>query len=852
MKRENMQGTIPPPLPRGSMKMRLRDLFGQARVLPALLRSGSVVGSLALAALLSSPCAAAREYRISVDGQPVRFDGIGPVQVSGRVLVPLRGVLERIGATVEWSASSKTVAAQRGPVRLDLPVGQRSAVVNGRSVTLDVPAMIMRGTVMVPLRFVSEALGVSVRESGGQIQISTGATRVLPSPQKTTVADRPRVSPPAGVTTAPPVLAPAVETRQPSKAPAPQPTPTGDGVVSSQTVAGTVDAVNTEGSPQTITILSDDRSVEYALAAGAVVLSRAGNRSQESSLKEVYPGDRVLGKRDAVSGRITILVVQYDQVEGDVRSVDTDLLSLTEGEPVMLTGSTPVVLPDGTRGTSEDLRVGDYVRVRMRPDTRIATVITVTRAATPAAEAPQPQTAAALAPTTEETPPAVTEAEAPTRVTTPGATTVEGTTAAEPATPVAEKDESPTVETPPAAEAAAVEPKLTVTSFTHDARASLRAGSVLTVTLEGDEGATATFSVGDLGQDLAMQEMAPGKYVGTFSIPEGVNSRFSVFGKLTREGKESPLVQAGVPVVIDSVPPVVSDVEPAREALVEDPQPMIYVVFEDAEGSGVVPEQVKLIVAGEDVTTQATRTPRFITYRPILPFANGPVTARVLLSDRAGNTAETEWQFTINAPEVPITSVAHNATRPVSLGQSFTVTMAGKPRGTATFSIGTMKAGIPMTETTPGIYQGRYTAEKGDVAFAARIIAQLVTETGEQFTRECSEPITILTVAPRAPSITSPSEDEVVEGPVTVHGKAQPGVTVRVQVVRKTRTLGLWSDRDVIAAQEVKVDSDGGFVTGKLQVPRPRRDGETVTIQAVAIDPVGHRSEVASVKVKLQ
>ena len=300
---------------------------------------------------------------------------------------------------------------------------------NGRSVTLDVPAMIMRGTVMVPLRFVSEALGVSVRESGGQIQISTGATRVLPSPQKTTVADRPRVSPPAGVTTAPPVLAPAVETRQPSKAPAPQPTPTGDGVVSSQTVAGTVDAVNTEGSPQTITILSDDRSVEYALAAGAVVLSRAGNRSQESSLKEVYPGDRVLGKRDAVSGRITILVVQYDQVEGDVRSVDTDLLSLTEGEPVMLTGSTPVVLPDGTRELSEDLRVGDYVQVRMRPDTRIATVITVTRPP-PAAEAPQPQTAAALARPPRRNPPAVTEAEAYARDHA-GCNRLRGTTAAE-------------------------------------------------------------------------------------------------------------------------------------------------------------------------------------------------------------------------------------------------------------------------------------------------------------------------------------------------------------------------------------------------------------------------------------
>ncbi|HOJ23216.1 MAG TPA: copper amine oxidase N-terminal domain-containing protein, partial [Armatimonadota bacterium] len=133
------------------MKVRLGELFGQARVLPALLGAGSVLGTLALAALLPAPCAAAREYRISVDGQPVQFDGMSPVQVSGRVLVPLRGVLERIGAKVEWSASSKTVVAQRGSVRLELPVGQRSAAVNGRSVTLDVPAMIMRGNVMVPL-----------------------------------------------------------------------------------------------------------------------------------------------------------------------------------------------------------------------------------------------------------------------------------------------------------------------------------------------------------------------------------------------------------------------------------------------------------------------------------------------------------------------------------------------------------------------------------------------------------------------------------------------------------------------------------------------------------------------------
>lgn len=847
------------------MSMRERHPLGRARASRAPLLAASVGGVLALGVLLSAPCAAARDYSVSVDGRPVSFDAVGPVQVSGRVLVPLRGVLERIGATVVWSASSKTVTARRGSVSLELPVGQRAAVVNGKSVKLDVPAMMMRGTVMVPLRFVSESLGVSVQESAGQIRIATGSTRVAPPPARAAAATRPHVSPPGAVTPTQPVLAPAVETPKPAAAETtPKPTETADDRVSSQTVAGTVEAVNVDSNPQTITVLGDDKSVEYPLAVGVVVLSRAGNTSQESSLKEVYPGDRVLGKRDTVSGKITILVVQYDQAEGEVQSIAADLLGLGAAGPVTLGDGVPVVLADGTRGTWDDLRVGDSVRVRMRPSTRIATVVTVTRASSRTGEAPAATGATGETPTaptgtgTEAAAmapaPTGTEATAPsTTGTTPGTSTEEGTTQpAGEATRAAESPTPATGEATPTTGATAPARELRVTSFTHDAKAALRAGSVLAVTLEGDEGATATFTVGAIGEDLAMQETAPGKYKGTFTVPEGVNDRVSVFGKLTREGKESPLIQAGVPVVIDSVPPTVSDVEPAREKLVPDPQPMIYVVFEDADGSGVVPEQVKLMVAGEDVTAQATRTPRFITYRPILPFANGPVTARVLLADRAGNAAECEWQFTVNAPEVAIASVAHNATRPVDLGQGFTVTVAGKPRGTASFSIGTMKTGLPMAETTPGIYQGRYTAEKGDVAFAARIVAQLVTETGEQFTRECSEPITILTVAPRAPSITSPSEDEVIDGPVIVTGKAQPGVTVRVQVVRKTRTLGLWSDRDVVAAQEVKVDNDGSFSSGKLQVPRGRGKLEQMTIQAVAIDPVGHRSEVVSVKVKLQ
>src|SRR5687768_14234479 len=78
---------------------------------------------------------------VYVDGDPVRFSGVTPQRIEGRVLVPLRGVMEKLGAYVSYQAATKTVTANRGDVDLQLTLGQRRAVLNGREVMLDVPAM---------------------------------------------------------------------------------------------------------------------------------------------------------------------------------------------------------------------------------------------------------------------------------------------------------------------------------------------------------------------------------------------------------------------------------------------------------------------------------------------------------------------------------------------------------------------------------------------------------------------------------------------------------------------------------------------------------------------------------------
>lgn len=117
-------------------------------------------------ALAFAGAAFCQDIAVTVDGREVAFVGTRPMTIDGRVLVPLRGVLEEMGAFVSWVAKTRTVVAQKGDTYVELPVGSRTATVNGRMVTLDVPAAVMAGSTMVPLRFLGEALGADVRWVG--------------------------------------------------------------------------------------------------------------------------------------------------------------------------------------------------------------------------------------------------------------------------------------------------------------------------------------------------------------------------------------------------------------------------------------------------------------------------------------------------------------------------------------------------------------------------------------------------------------------------------------------------------------------------------------------------------------
>lgn len=124
--------------------------------------SSMKVGIAALALGATAVTCAQQQIQVQVDGQPVYFTNAQPQYLNGRVLVPLRGVFEQMGATVMWHPGTRTVTANKGEDQVELTIGNRSASVNGRMVTLDVPAMVVNGSTMVPIRFVSESLGADV------------------------------------------------------------------------------------------------------------------------------------------------------------------------------------------------------------------------------------------------------------------------------------------------------------------------------------------------------------------------------------------------------------------------------------------------------------------------------------------------------------------------------------------------------------------------------------------------------------------------------------------------------------------------------------------------------------------
>ncbi len=127
------------------------------------------------------------------------------------ILVPLRSMFEQMGgATVSYNASTKTVDVSKPGADVQVTVGKPEVILNGETRPLDVPPEIYKGSVVVPVRVISEALGAYVQWVPDKRVV---VVRYLPPP----------TPPPATPAPPPP---PPPSTPAPTATPTPTPTAT--------------------------------------------------------------------------------------------------------------------------------------------------------------------------------------------------------------------------------------------------------------------------------------------------------------------------------------------------------------------------------------------------------------------------------------------------------------------------------------------------------------------------------------------------------------------------------------------------------------------------------------------------
>jgi len=86
-----------------------------------------------------------------------------PVIKSGRTLVPVRVISESLGADVDLDKTARKVTVTKNGSVIELTVNKTEVLKNGaKFAELEVPAQVIEGRTMVPVRFVSEALGANV------------------------------------------------------------------------------------------------------------------------------------------------------------------------------------------------------------------------------------------------------------------------------------------------------------------------------------------------------------------------------------------------------------------------------------------------------------------------------------------------------------------------------------------------------------------------------------------------------------------------------------------------------------------------------------------------------------------
>ncbi|WP_036639996.1 stalk domain-containing protein [Paenibacillus durus] len=99
---------------------------------------------------------------LTVNGTKKAIDS-APLVKNGTTYVPIRYVLDAFGGSASWDPATRKIMVLRGSKALDLTVNKKEFILNGKRQSAEVAPILLQGRTLVPLRLVSEQLGLTVK-----------------------------------------------------------------------------------------------------------------------------------------------------------------------------------------------------------------------------------------------------------------------------------------------------------------------------------------------------------------------------------------------------------------------------------------------------------------------------------------------------------------------------------------------------------------------------------------------------------------------------------------------------------------------------------------------------------------
>ena len=105
---------------------------------------------------------------VNINGEELIFDQ-PPVIINERTLVPIRTICENMGFDVEWDQSTATAKITNGKTTVHIPIDSYKVYMGEEKEVehdIDVPAQVINGRTLVPVRVLTELFGAIVNWDG--------------------------------------------------------------------------------------------------------------------------------------------------------------------------------------------------------------------------------------------------------------------------------------------------------------------------------------------------------------------------------------------------------------------------------------------------------------------------------------------------------------------------------------------------------------------------------------------------------------------------------------------------------------------------------------------------------------